>query len=438
MHLSDKTNASNLSRQLITATGGLNWVKENTAMLIVHGIGNQQPLETLDSFGRGLIRAYETSGAGRLTIEHHLAKKSSPDGSKPWFDNFIRIKAEGRDEPYIDLYEYYWAKYTEDQATLNDLRIWLRDVVSGAKKFYCENAALAQQVKDKSIFIVDGKLDPERYELFLGAVGNLLFAVDAAVQGFLKFVSYVPFIGPVATSWLESYLELDWREVLNVVNEVAIYNTMDARSEFFDVRERILDGAVNAVRYLMEPDEGGIEPRYPKILLAGHSLGSQIIFDSINRLDHLVNEGMLNGFTAGGMYRQGKEERKAVTLFAGLVTFGSPLDKIAFFFREQADRGDYIRAQLLNNFHSFKQRKWLTDDQSEIREHPIAAPFPRLFDAMKWNNYFDRHDYVSGSLDYYQGVTNVNCEFKKGWFTHSNYWDCDKFYEDFWRDMVGK
>ena len=38
----------------------IGWVKKNTAILIIHGIGDQLPMETLDQFGRGLIKQYKT------------------------------------------------------------------------------------------------------------------------------------------------------------------------------------------------------------------------------------------------------------------------------------------------------------------------------------------------------------------------------------------
>jgi hypothetical protein len=84
------------------------WVKEDTAILVLHGVGNQKPLETLDTFGRGLIEAYVKFGAlnpDDLHISHHLGKKAG-DSGQVWFDNIIRISHQGSDKT-IDLYEYF-------------------------------------------------------------------------------------------------------------------------------------------------------------------------------------------------------------------------------------------------------------------------------------------------------------------------------------------
>lgn len=45
------------------------WFKENTAILIVHGIGDQVPLATLDEFARGLITAFQSVGL-HLQLNH--------------------------------------------------------------------------------------------------------------------------------------------------------------------------------------------------------------------------------------------------------------------------------------------------------------------------------------------------------------------------------
>src|ERR1700744_948570 len=69
------------------------WVKQNTAIIVVHGIGNQLPLETVDQFGRGLIKEYaKLYKPDDLTLNHVLFSKPSDNGNGYWFDNVVRIK----------------------------------------------------------------------------------------------------------------------------------------------------------------------------------------------------------------------------------------------------------------------------------------------------------------------------------------------------------
>ena len=111
----------------------LQWVKEDTAILVVHGIGNQLPLETLDQFGQGLIAVFRKEFPDLIKISHQVVdKKDSRKGF--WFDNVLRIQKEGS-ESVIDIYEYYWANYTEGKASWGDINSWLQGVVGGAKEF---------------------------------------------------------------------------------------------------------------------------------------------------------------------------------------------------------------------------------------------------------------------------------------------------------------
>ncbi|MBL7930521.1 MAG: hypothetical protein JNL60_01380 [Bacteroidia bacterium] len=118
----------------------LKWVEKNTAILIVHGIGDQLPMETIDSFARGLIKQYKKSFPNQVTLTHEIVPKPGSKGDT-WFDNAVRIHLKGSDK-YIDVYEYYWANYTQDKASWSDLTQWLQGVVKGAQKFYKKNAEL--------------------------------------------------------------------------------------------------------------------------------------------------------------------------------------------------------------------------------------------------------------------------------------------------------
>jgi len=120
-------------------------------------------------------------------------------------------------------------------------------------------------------------------------------------------------------------------------------------------------------------------------------------------------------------------------VFTGFVTFGSPLDKIAFFLREQVPPEQYLRQQLVSHYHSFKQRDWSPQTQPPF---VMRSPFPRRLDSVKWRNYYDKRDYVSGSLDYYEGLTNVDARLPKKFFTHNDYWNHVPFFVDLIKEFL--
>ncbi|RDC62466.1 hypothetical protein [Adhaeribacter pallidiroseus] len=413
------------------ALGG-RWPEQDTAILVIHGIGNQNPLETLDGFASQLVETYQDAGYD-LEIQHLLAKKTASDSEVPWFDNFLRIYPKNAEDPHLDIYEYYWAHETEGQATIKDLNTWLNNVTKGARKFYRDNVNFAQTNNDRSIFIQDSAFKPFRYWFCVSFLPQLFVFLNWIIDFGVKLLTAIPIIGSFVSLFLQDKLNGTFDKIANVLNDIAIYNTTDAKSRFFKIRNCILDGAVQALKYLLEAravtSEGTPAFTYGKILLAGHSLGSQVAFDAINRLNHLVNQGEINGYSGNGTCNSPADGRKISERFAGLVTFGSPLDKIAFFFREQVADKEYLRAQIINNFHGFKQRDWVNQSDYKFIVKPCEK---RLFDDVTWHNYWDGHDYVSGSLDYYQGVKNINCQFKASRisFTHSRYWVCRDMFAD--------
>jgi len=68
------------------------------------------------------------------------------------------------------------------------------------------------------------------------------------------------------------------------------------------------------------------------VAIVGHSLGSVIAYDTLNGL---INEDERNGRKTGILKRT-----------SILLTFGSPLDKIAFFFTLQSKNALHIRELL--------------------------------------------------------------------------------------------
>lgn len=453
---------------LVVTPGDVQWVTKNTAILVVHGIGNQLPLETLDQFGRGLISQYRKVFEEEFTIRHEVVAKKSDDGA--WFDNVLRMQKEGS-EHFIDIYEYYWADYTEDKASWKDLNTWLQGVVNGAEKFYKRNAQIGEQYRDKSPFFdtKTGRFKVGTYRLFMSAVSKVFISVDLLWRLVIGLVSLIPFLGKLADSLLQSYADSMIHDLTNILGDIAVYNVVDPKSKFYAVKRRVLDGAVKAITYLVErPAEDGFDIKaltdkykedklrkegdqaeklnqelsiklsnqelyYPAVIIAGHSLGSQVSYDAINKLNLLVNkEGVLN-YDKNGVCKFNKHNTLKEQL-CGFITFGCPLDKIVFFLRENVPDEAYLRQQILDNYHGFKQRKLDFDNNGKTNKAylPVPTDLKKLLDKIQWRNYYDNKDYVSGGLDYYTGLTNIDCQFKAGTFgfTHGNYWECDNFYID--------
>ena len=170
--------------------------------------------------------------------------------------------------------------------------------------------------------------------------------------------------------------------MVEYVGDVAAYVSPNMLDTFAELREKIKDTAYNSARalYLAQSEDGqGLQ--YGKIAVVGHSLGSVIAYDTLNRL---INEDLLSGA------KLRIAERTSL-----LLTFGSPLDKIAFFFTVLSKSARHIREQLASVV------------QPLIEDYKYR-PFP-------WINIYSRNDIICGFLDLYDkpgtlvppGVKNI-------------------------------
>lgn len=171
--------------------------------------------------------------------------------------------------------------------------------------------------------------------------------------------------------WIWPFLALISYVVRNLmieyVGDVAAYVTPNKLDTFSEVRAKIKDIAYQSASavYLARAEDG--KQLYRKVAMVGHSLGSVIAYDTLNRL---INEDLLTGQAVGIIQQTGL-----------LLTFGSPLDKIAFFFTAMSKNVRHIREQLASVV------------QPLIQDYSYR-PF-------KWINVFSRNDIVCGSLDFY-------------------------------------
>ncbi len=138
-------------------------------------------------------------------------------------------------------------------------------------------------------------------------------------------------------------------------------------------------------------------PKYDKIVILGHSLGSVIAYDTLNAMINMESARNLPD-----------DPNPAVDRTRALITFGSPLDKTAFLFRVQLE----IESNSL-------------DEEGSLRETMVSAVQPLITDykfryddarspkGPNWINLWSRADIISGHLDYYDDADVKKAEDKK-------------------------
>lgn len=152
--------------------------------------------------------------------------------------------------------------------------------------------------------------------------------------------------------------------LVQYLGDVAIYVSPYKLDRYYELREQIRGRAVDAARavYQLRHEDGST---YGSVVVMGHSLGSVVAYDALNRLI-LEDE-------AGG-------KLDIVARTPLFLTFGSPLDKTAFIFAVQGEKA-VGRDALASTV------------QPMIRDY---ASRPR-----RWVNIHSPWDVISGPLNFY-------------------------------------
>ncbi len=484
-------------------------------------MGQQNPYETVDNFARGLVDQFAIASGQRPMIEPLMIEHAG------WNEVAVRLnlgnKTTASGSSVLDLYEFYWAPYTEGKINYRQTLDWLRrtaltpirylatayalfdrpgrrDQLSGAflKEIlrvlflllpvaaltylagYLVNkgdrlaplaSALAGiwRTSDGSrqtglvgwvalvilVIVLLGGLRRLRVETASFALRGVRGLEEGAIRrwrGYMLLALILSLLLVASlTVWLWSDLLLYWersaklhlvpailaiwvlrrfrRILVNYVGDIAVYANADEKARSFEARSKILGEAREAVLRLIRSPE-----RYERIVLAGHSLGSVISYDLLNRLLDEVRAPYgtgPEGPTTGKLTAQELERVQA------LITFGSPLDKIYYFFRTEVPADQAIRAQILSFLHGFRRAaSGRVYGPYRFTKYDIPDPSP----GFKWINIWSNADPLSGHLDFYdvagRGASNPSAgqyERPYPWYrwgiAHLMYWRDPGFYK---------
>ncbi len=156
--------------------------------------------------------------------------------------------------------------------------------------------------------------------------------------------------------------------------------------------------------------------QYDRIVVAGHSLGSVIAYDTLNSL---VQRDLAS---------DPKRAVQTVGRTRTLLTFGSPLDKVAFIFGTQVT-GRKMREALAGGLQ------------------PLIVDYG--YRPAKWVNLYAKADVIAGRLDYFDdpdsgdgGEKRIRNEIdgEAGWFppnAHTDYWTHGIFRRELYESVVG-
>lgn len=158
--------------------------------------------------------------------------------------------------------------------------------------------------------------------------------------------------------------------------DVQIYCTHDENSSLFDLRQRIIDVTVDAMRRAVSPGQnGGYE--YDHVVVLAHSLGATIAMDAIIQLYHLKEQGGITG-----------TDFSRVRAF---VTLGASLEKTKYFF----DLSTPSRSLSFGQWRGDVYGALFTDD-------PSAMHGPNGSAGIFWANYWYFTDPICNRIESYR------------------------------------
>jgi hypothetical protein len=195
------------------------------------------------------------------------------------------------------------------------------------------------------------------------------------------------------------------RWMVQFLGDVAIYVSSSELDKFWRIRDEIkreCRRVANAVYRAFGRDDHQVKRfQYGKVVLAGHSLGSVIAYDT------------LSGLVQRDLANDSKTTLDVVGRTGTLLTFGSPLDKVAFIFGTQVT-GRKTREALAGGVQ------------------PLIVDYK--YRPAKWVNIHARADVIAGRLDYFDnpdsgdgGGKRIRNEIdgEASWFppnAHTDYW----------------
>jgi len=155
--------------------------------------------------------------------------------------------------------------------------------------------------------------------------------------------------------------------LVQYLGDVAAYVSPHKLDRFNEIRERIRGEVFKTARALYAARSADGTPEYDQVALVSHSLGSVIAYDTLN---HFINEDLLANAPLDVASRT-----------CLLLTFGSPLDKLAYLFQIQGTRTSDTREALANAVQ------------------PLIQSYN--YRNFKWINIFSKNDIIGGSLEFF-------------------------------------
>lgn len=281
-----------------------------TAIVIIHGIGEQVPMETLTSF----IDAAWTHDNTLVSLgkpDPNTGDKrtvnvswSKPDARNRSFELQLVTTEADKSRRRVDFFEYYWA-HRVTGTTWEQVRAWLfglmfRNPVTNVPPGVRPAWAIMWLTFFLFLYVslVAGMAaDEDRIDVGLTQFGPIRMTLELAawIQSWPKWV--------IGTVWGAAGLSIGLflKIMVDVAGDVVRY--VEATPKNIAIRQSIRENGVELLETLMGIDEHGkqVTAEYDRIVVVGHSLGTIVAYDilthAFGRHNMRIDPAKLKGFS---------------------------------------------------------------------------------------------------------------------------------------------
>ncbi|OKS86723.1 alpha/beta hydrolase [Mucilaginibacter polytrichastri] len=408
------------------------------AVIIVHGMGEQRPMDTLRGFVEGVKWQMEQNDPS----EKNAKVRSKPDSIGDIYET-VRLSLESNfsaKRPITDFYEFYWA-HNMRGTKFSQMGTWLRQV----------------------IFRQVNKVPKQLQRVWWTVWGLFIIAtiISLAISYWLKIPGWFKPIIAILGGTLFSAL---WTSItafvktsfLNSLGDVARYMTPepDNISERKNIRQQ-------GITFLRKLHTIATHDKPDRIIVVAHSLGSVVAYDllrllwteyntvytipppnnaqpALDSLNTMAQQpGALPGNFAEAQNQLWQESRSLGNpwLVSDFITLGAALNAIDYFMVNKVPIEQLIEQREIpvcppeidTNDHNIYYRQFFDAEEGKNRKGVNVLNHGALFGMIRWTNIFYASDFVGGPMQrvFGKGVKDISVKRKSLWCYpggHTEYW----------------
>jgi len=411
--------------------------KGRIAVVVVHGMGNQYPMETLRGFVNSMRPSESVlySSPNRITTDMELRRLS-----------FSKIP--------FDFFEYYWAQHIQEPGFSEvlswSLKLLFVKTPSNSLKKHINAVRLAIIIFAVLVVAIATIL----YLSFKDQIDDLLSITIYGASLLVIFKIIWSIISATVAGAIQSSIGDVIKYTIPSPGNIAI-------------RDKIRKNGIELIRNLHNAKKPDGSNKYSKVVLVAHSLGTIVAYDILTSLFaeyHVlfknvppqVSQSFLDKIRVqyddpdhGGNQYQ-KDQAQLFNEYQGLgnqwrvshfITMGSPLTHASMIlskgledFKRKKDQREFPvsppQLDHADNHFSFDASYMATDDSRvtvKILHH--AAHFAMT----RWTNIYYENDWIGGQLsdEFGKGIVDIPVRAKRKWVrsiplaTHTRYWDVE-------------